>query len=125
MRTWIKDRTAAFTDADWFTAWGQEVVPGIVPGDRIIMGDGILQAYDELGYGDIARQGVVAHELGHHVQFWMGMITPIQRRRAAASACQLQETSRPRRKVLGARAFQQIVDAALPTIVAPDKAKVA
>ncbi|MFD1890701.1 hypothetical protein, partial [Luteococcus peritonei] len=43
--------------------------------DRIIMGAGILQAYDELGYGDVAPQLILAHEFGHHVQFELGMIT--------------------------------------------------
>ncbi|AKT50636.1 hypothetical protein ADJ73_03720 [Arsenicicoccus sp. oral taxon 190] len=59
-----------------FTAFGREVVPGIIPGDRIIMGDGILRAYDELGFGDVAPQAILAHEFGHHVQFEIGMITP-------------------------------------------------
>jgi hypothetical protein len=36
---------------------------------KIIMGDGIIEAYDELGYDDVASQAVLAHEYGHHVQF--------------------------------------------------------
>ena len=41
---------------------------GVVP-DKIVMGDGILDAYAAIGYGDVAPQAVLAHEFGHHVQF--------------------------------------------------------
>ncbi|MEL4358647.1 MULTISPECIES: hypothetical protein [unclassified Luteococcus] len=44
--------------------------------DRIVMGPGLLQAYHELGYGDVAPQVVLAHEFGHHIQFETGMISP-------------------------------------------------
>lgn len=37
--------------------------------DKIIMGDGMLQAMDELGLGDVAPQGILAHEYGHHLQY--------------------------------------------------------
>jgi hypothetical protein len=36
---------------------------------KIVMGDGIQDAYDALGYGDVATQGILAHEYGHHIQF--------------------------------------------------------
>ncbi|WP_040157865.1 hypothetical protein [Mobilicoccus massiliensis] len=56
-----------------FTTYG-ESEPGIgVIGDRIVMGDGILRAYRELGYGDVAPQAILAHEFGHHVQFELRM----------------------------------------------------
>ena len=42
---------------------------GIVLGNEIVMGDGILQAYQTLGFGDVAPQSILAHEYGHHVQF--------------------------------------------------------
>lgn len=45
-------------------------------GDRIVMGEGMLRAYDALGHGEIAPQVVLAHEYGHQVQFATGMITP-------------------------------------------------
>lgn len=41
---------------------------GVVP-DKIVMGDGILDAYAAIGYGDVAPQAILAHEFGHHVQF--------------------------------------------------------
>ena len=41
---------------------------GVIP-NKIVMGDGILQAYAGIGYGDIAPQAVLAHEFGHHIQF--------------------------------------------------------
>lgn len=37
--------------------------------DKIIMGDGVLAAYDELGFGDVAPQAIYAHEFAHHIQF--------------------------------------------------------
>ncbi len=36
---------------------------------KIVMGDGIMQAYDDLGFGDVAPQTILAHEYGHHIQF--------------------------------------------------------
>jgi hypothetical protein len=37
--------------------------------DKIIVGDGVLAAYDELGFGDVAPQAIYAHEFAHHIQF--------------------------------------------------------
>ncbi|MEU8541390.1 hypothetical protein AB0C52_15600 [Streptomyces sp. NPDC048717] len=37
--------------------------------DRIIMGDGILQAMSAIGLGDVAPRGILGHEFGHHVQY--------------------------------------------------------
>ncbi|MEW2489576.1 hypothetical protein [Streptomyces sp. NPDC048411] len=37
--------------------------------DRIVMGDGILQALNVLGLGDNGPRSVLAHEFGHHVQY--------------------------------------------------------
>lgn len=60
-----------------FTAVGKELPPGAgTPSDRIIMGDGILRAYRDMGYADVAPQTVLAHEYAHHVQFETGMIPP-------------------------------------------------
>lgn len=55
-----------------YSTFGQQ--PQIV--DRIVMGEGLLRAYDELGFGDVAPQVVLAHEYAHHVQMEIGMITP-------------------------------------------------
>jgi hypothetical protein len=37
--------------------------------DQIVMGDGIMQAYQAIGLGDVAPQAILAHEFGHHVQY--------------------------------------------------------
>ncbi|MFB7220878.1 hypothetical protein [Streptomyces sp. NPDC056227] len=37
--------------------------------DRIVMGDGILEALKAVGLGDTAPRAVLAHEFGHHVQY--------------------------------------------------------
>jgi hypothetical protein len=41
---------------------------GVIP-DKIIMGDGILDAFAAIGYADVAPQAILAHEFGHHIQF--------------------------------------------------------
>ena len=37
--------------------------------DRIVMGDGILEGYRVIGFGDVAPQAIYAHEFAHHVQY--------------------------------------------------------
>ncbi len=37
--------------------------------DRIVMGDGIMEAYRAVGFGDVAPQAIYAHEFAHHIQF--------------------------------------------------------
>lgn len=46
---------------------------GHIP-DKLIIGDGFLRAYDQLGYGDIAPQAVLAHEFGHQIQYDLGIL---------------------------------------------------
>jgi hypothetical protein len=41
---------------------------------KIVMGDGIQKAYEDLGYGDVAPQAIIAHEYGHHVQFALNVV---------------------------------------------------
>lgn len=45
---------------------------GVVP-NKIIMGDGIIDGYNAIGFGDVAPQAVLAHEFGHHIQFQLGL----------------------------------------------------
>lgn len=47
---------------------------GIIP-NKIVMGDGILEAYTAIGYGDVAPRAILAHEFGHHIQFQLGLFT--------------------------------------------------
>jgi hypothetical protein len=60
--------------------------------DKIIMGDGIMQALDGLGYEDIGPQAILAHEFGHHIQFDLGILgsgvqpTPASARRTELMA---------------------------------------
>jgi len=37
--------------------------------DKIVMGDGILEAYASIGFGDVAPQAIFAHEFAHQIQF--------------------------------------------------------
>jgi hypothetical protein len=41
--------------------------PGIQ--DRIVMGDGILEGFKVVGFGDVAPQAIYAHEFAHHIQY--------------------------------------------------------
>ncbi|MFD4658231.1 hypothetical protein ACFWP2_21685 [Kitasatospora sp. NPDC058444] len=43
--------------------------------DRIVMGDGILEAEKAVGLGDTAPRAILAHEFGHHVQYEDGLIS--------------------------------------------------
>ncbi len=47
---------------------------GLIP-PKIIMGDGIMEGYTAIGYGDIAPQAILAHEFGHQIQFQLGVFT--------------------------------------------------
>jgi hypothetical protein len=58
-----------------FALSGFEYAPvGIIP-NKIIMGDGILEAYTAIGYGDVAPKAILAHELGLHIQFQLNLFT--------------------------------------------------
>jgi Putative neutral zinc metallopeptidase len=41
--------------------------------DKLIMGDGIIEAYDAIGLGDVGIRVIMAHEFGHHVQYELGV----------------------------------------------------
>jgi hypothetical protein len=41
--------------------------------DKLIVGDGILEAYDAIGLGDVGPRVIMAHEFGHHVQYELGV----------------------------------------------------
>ncbi len=47
---------------------------GRVPA-KIIIGDGLLQGFDAIGYGDIAPQAILAHEYAHHIQYKLGVLS--------------------------------------------------
>ncbi|HKH62521.1 MAG TPA: hypothetical protein VKA49_16875 [Flavitalea sp.] len=48
---------------------------GIIP-DKIVIGDGIMEAYTALGFGDVAPQAILAHEFGHHIQSDLNLFGP-------------------------------------------------
>ncbi|MCP1381634.1 neutral zinc metallopeptidase [Runella salmonicolor] len=52
-----------------FNAFASTAEPAYGLPKKIVMGDGIQQAYADLGYSDVATQAILAHEYGHHVQF--------------------------------------------------------
>jgi hypothetical protein len=51
-----------------FNAYAFSDFAGPIP-DKIVMGDGILDAYAKVGLGDVAPQGIFAHEFAHHIQY--------------------------------------------------------
>jgi len=69
-RTLVNSKTMTDGNYPYFTF--NSVAIGGVPGlfaDKIVMGDGIMAVYDDLGFGDVAPQAILAHEYGHQVQF--------------------------------------------------------
>lgn len=44
--------------------------------DKIIMGDGVMDGYAALGFGDVAPQAILAHEFGHHIQYQLDLFGP-------------------------------------------------
>ncbi len=40
--------------------------------DKLIVGDGILDAYDAIGLGDVGPRVIMSHEFAHHVQYELG-----------------------------------------------------
>ncbi len=50
---------------------------GVIP-NKIIMGDGILEGYAAIGYGDVAPQAILAHEFGHHIQFQLNLFEDVR-----------------------------------------------
>jgi hypothetical protein len=49
---------------------------GVIP-DKIIMGDGIMDAFAAIGYADVAPQAILAHEFGHHIQFDLNLFEEV------------------------------------------------
>ncbi len=41
--------------------------------DKLVMGDGILEAYDSFGLGDVGPRVIMAHEFAHHLQYELGV----------------------------------------------------
>ena len=69
-RTLANSQTMSDGNFPYFTfnAVSVRAIPGLV-GNRIVVGDGILAAFDDIGYGDVAPQAILAHEFAHQVQF--------------------------------------------------------
>ena len=58
-----------------FTAEGDPdpLVQGVP--DKLIFGDGILDALDAMGVSDVGPRAVMGHEFGHHIQFEDGLFS--------------------------------------------------
>jgi hypothetical protein len=53
-----------------------QLVPGLGPlPAKVIMGDGILQGLEAIGLGDVAPDFVLAHEMGHQVQYVLDIVS--------------------------------------------------
>ncbi|MEV6283275.1 hypothetical protein [Kribbella sp. NPDC051770] len=69
------DQPAYTFNAYAFSAEGQPV-PGVgTVGDKIVMGDGVLDGFGLVGLGDVTTQAILAHEFGHHIQYEDGLFT--------------------------------------------------
>lgn len=78
--TWAKSLIERFGDSPLlsanayaFTGAGDPNPALAALPDMIVMGDGIQQAFQDLGLGDVAPQSVLAHEFGHQVQYEDGL----------------------------------------------------
>lgn len=47
---------------------------GTIP-SKIVMGDGIMEAFTAIGFNDVAPQGILAHEFGHQIQFQLNLFS--------------------------------------------------
>ena len=65
-----------------FNAFAFTTYGGPIP-DKIVMGDGIMAGYAELGFGDVAPQAIFAHEFAHHIQFENGYFDDMDEASAA------------------------------------------
>lgn len=45
--------------------------------DKLVFGDGFLQAMDDLGLGDVGPRVVMGHEFGHHIQYELDLFDPV------------------------------------------------
>ncbi|HEY8258794.1 MAG TPA: hypothetical protein VIG08_14145 [Gemmatimonadales bacterium] len=57
-----------------FNAFALTTFGGPIP-DKILIGDGVLEGYEAVGFGDVAPKAVYAHEFSHHIQFENGYRT--------------------------------------------------
>ena len=73
-------------DAFAFTAEGDPDPAVAGPPDKLIFGDGILDALDAMGIGDVGARVVRGHEFGHHVQFEDGLFSLAADRRRSDTA---------------------------------------
>lgn len=69
-----------------FTAEGDPDPAVAGPPDKLIFGDGILDALDAMGIGDVGARVVRGHEFGHHVQFEDGLFSLAADRRRSDTA---------------------------------------
>lgn len=67
-----------------FAAEGEEFAQyGIAVQDSIVMGDGVLETFDVLGFEDVAGPAIMAHEYGHQIQYRKGLFTGVANAEAA------------------------------------------
>jgi hypothetical protein len=57
-----------------FNSFASTSFGGPIP-DKIVIGDGILEGFEVVGFGDVAPKAIYAHEFAHHIQFEHGYNT--------------------------------------------------
>lgn len=61
--------------AFWDEGEGEAIFgEGVVLPNKLVMGDGYLEALSDIGLGDVAPSNVHAHEFAHHVQRVLGVL---------------------------------------------------
>jgi hypothetical protein len=57
-----------------FNSFAVSSFGGPIP-DKIVIGDGILEGFEVVGFGDVAPKAIYAHEFSHHIQYEHGYNT--------------------------------------------------
>jgi hypothetical protein len=57
-----------------FNSFAATSFGGPIP-DKIVIGDGILEGFEAVGFGDVAPKAIYAHEFSHHIQYEHGYNT--------------------------------------------------
>jgi len=85
---------------------------------KIVIGDGNLKGFEGIGYRDIAPQAILAHEVGHHLQYDLGILKPgmklipktARRVELMANAYAAYYLSHAREAALQGKSVQQVSD---------------
>ncbi|UYZ59680.1 neutral zinc metallopeptidase [Hymenobacter latericus] len=74
----FRDGTHPIFTFNAFALDGFDYPPFATIPDKIVMGDGIMEGYTAIGFGDVAPQAILAHEFGHQIQFALNLFGDVE-----------------------------------------------